>query len=35
VTLTFPKISSDARRVEIVIKEVAGVTERTFRWTRE
>ncbi len=35
VTLTFPKISSDAKRVEIAIKEVAGVKERTFRWTRE
>lgn len=35
VTLTFPKISSDAKRVEIVIKDVAGVKERTFRWNLE
>jgi hypothetical protein len=35
VTLIFPKISSDAKRLEIVIKEVAGVKERTFRWNVE
>jgi hypothetical protein len=33
VILTFPKIAPDAKRVEIVIKDVAGVKERTFRWT--
>ena len=32
VTLTFPKISSEAKRIEIVIKDIAGVKERTFRW---
>jgi hypothetical protein len=35
VTLTFPKMSPDAKRVEIVIKDVAGVKERTFRWNLE
>jgi hypothetical protein len=28
----FPKVSSDAKRVELVIKDVAGVKERVFRW---
>jgi hypothetical protein len=32
VTLTFPKISPDAKRIEIAIKDIAGVKERTFRW---
>lgn len=32
VTLTFPKISPEAKRIEIVIKDIAGVKERTFRW---
>ncbi|MBM2802916.1 MAG: hypothetical protein HW419_809, partial [Deltaproteobacteria bacterium] len=31
-TLGFPKVSSDAKRVELVIKEIAGVKERVFRW---
>lgn len=35
VILTFPKMSPDAKRVEIVIKDVAGVKERTFRWNLE
>lgn len=35
VTLTFPKISPKAKRVEIVIKDIAEVKERTFRWNLE
>jgi hypothetical protein len=35
VILTFPKVSSEAKRLEIVIKNVAGVKERTFRWNLE
>ncbi len=31
-TLTFPKISPEARVVELVIKDVAGGKERVFRW---
>ena len=34
-TLGFPKISSDVKRVELVIKDVAGVKERVFRWNVE
>jgi hypothetical protein len=33
--LTFPKVSPEAKRLEIVIKDVAGVKERTFRWNLE
>lgn len=32
-TVSFPKITQDARRVELVIKDVGGVKERVFRWT--
>ena len=32
-TVSFPKLSQEARRVELVIKDVAGVKERVFRWT--
>jgi hypothetical protein len=35
VILTFPKVSPEAKRLEIVIKDVAGVKERTFRWNLE
>jgi len=31
-TLGFSKLSSDVKRVELVIKDVAGVKERVFRW---
>ena len=31
-TLTFPKLSPEARVLELVIKDVAGVKERVFRW---
>lgn len=32
ITLVFPKPSPEAKRLELVIKEVAKVKERTFRW---
>jgi len=35
VILTFMKVSPEAKRLEIVIKNVAGVKERTFRWNLE
>lgn len=31
-TLTFPKISPESKHIEVVIKDVAGVKERIFRW---
>ena len=31
VTLIFPKVSPEAKRLEIVINDVAGVKERSFR----
>jgi hypothetical protein len=31
-TLTFPKTASETKRPELVIKDVAGVKERVFRW---
>ena len=30
--LIFPKMSGEAKRIQIVIKDVAGVKERTFDW---
>ena len=30
--LSFPKGSPEAKRLELVIKDIAGVKERTFRW---
>jgi hypothetical protein len=35
ITLSFPKVSSEAKRLEIVLKNLAGVKERTFRWNLE
>jgi hypothetical protein len=35
VILTFPKLSPEAKSLEMVIKDVAGVKERTFRWNLE
>jgi hypothetical protein len=32
VTVSFPKISPETKSLELVIKDVAGVKERTFRW---
>ena len=31
-TLTFPKISPEAKVLELVIRDIAGVKERVFRW---
>ena len=33
--MSFSKLSPDAKRVELVIKDVAGVKERVFRWNVE
>lgn len=33
VTLIFPRVSEGAKRVELVIKDIAGVKERTYRWS--
>lgn len=30
--LTFPKPPSEAKRIELLIKDLAGVKERTFQW---
>jgi hypothetical protein len=35
VTVIFPKLSSQAKRLEIVIKDVGGMKERTFNWDLE
>jgi len=32
IVLTFPKMSPESKRMNLVIKDVAGVKERTFRW---
>jgi len=32
VTLVFPKPSAEAKKLEFVIKDMAGVKERVFRW---
>jgi len=32
ITLSFPKVSPEAKSLEMVIKDVAGVKERSFRW---
>lgn len=32
ITLVFPKPSSEAKRLELVIKDIAGIKERSFRW---
>ena len=32
ITLVFPKPSAEAQKLELVIKELAGVKERSFRW---
>ncbi len=33
--VTFPKLSPGAKRIELIIKDVAGVKERTFTWNLE
>jgi hypothetical protein len=30
--LRFPKVASEAKTIELVVKDVAGVKERVFRW---
>jgi hypothetical protein len=32
VTLAFPKSAIGAKRLELVLKDIAGVKERSFRW---
>jgi len=32
VVMTFPKVSEGTKRVEVIIKDIAGIKERTFRW---
>jgi len=32
ITLGFPQLPSSPRRLELVIKDIAGVKERVFRW---
>ena len=33
--ITFPKLSASAKQIELVIKDLAGVKERKFVWSRE
>jgi hypothetical protein len=35
IILTFPRPSMDRKWLELVIKDVAGVKERVFRWDRQ
>jgi hypothetical protein len=35
VVLTFPRPSLERKWLELVIKDIAGVKERTFRWDRK
>jgi len=35
IILTFPRPTLDRKWLELVIKDIAGVKERTFRWNRE
>ena len=35
VILTFPKPTLERKWLELVIKDIAGVKERTFRWDRK
>ena len=32
IVIVFPKASPQAKRLELVIKDIAGVKERSFRW---
>ena len=34
-TVTFAKIANSTKRVELVVKDIAGVKERIFRWDLE
>jgi hypothetical protein len=31
--LRFPKVAPEAKTIELIVKEVAGVKERVFRWS--
>lgn len=35
ITIIFSRPSTEAKRLELVIQDVAGVKERTFRWNLE
>ena len=35
ITLIFSKIAPESKRIEIVIRDIAGIKERTFRWNLE
>lgn len=35
VILSFPRPSKDGKWLEVVLKDIAGAKERTFRWKRE
>jgi hypothetical protein len=35
IILTFPRPSVDRKWLELVIKDIAGIKERMFRWNRE
>lgn len=35
VNLTFPKVAPETKRLEIMIRDIAGIKERTFRWNLE
>lgn len=35
ITITFSKPGSEAKRIELVIKDIAGVKERSFHWNLE
>ena len=35
VTLSFPKFARNSKRIELMIRDIAGVKERTFVWNLE
>jgi hypothetical protein len=35
ITVSFAKVATGTKRVELVIKDIAGVKERIFRWDLE
>jgi hypothetical protein len=35
IILTFPRASLDRKWLELIVKDIAGAKERTFRWNRE
>jgi hypothetical protein len=32
IAIVFPKVSAPAKRLELVIKDIAGIKERSFSW---